>query len=96
VFRLINNTKWEKDLVLCLNDKAVLCGQWTPNGQKFAIGTSCHRCFVGYYEDKNNWWQSEKISGFKSSVISVSWHPSGRVLGIGSSDNSLSLISAVI
>jgi actin related protein 2/3 complex subunit 1A/1B len=26
VFRLSNNNKWEKDLVVCANEKAVLCG----------------------------------------------------------------------
>lgn len=45
-----------KDLVLCTNDKSVLTGCWSANGAKFAVGTSCHRTFIGYYDEKNRWW----------------------------------------
>jgi actin related protein 2/3 complex subunit 1A/1B len=87
---------WEKDLTLVANEKAVVDGSWSPNGQKFVVGTSCHRVFVGYYEDKQKWWQSAKISNNKSTVLSVRWHPSGRVIGVGSSDFTFMLVTAVI
>jgi len=37
-----------------------------------------------------------EITGFKSSVISISFHPSNRVIACGSSDFSLKIITACI
>lgn len=85
----MNNNKWEKDIVICENEKAVLCGQWSPTGLKFAIGTACHHAYVGYYEEKVKWWQTAKIGSFKSSVIAIEWHPSSKVIAIGSCDFSV-------
>lgn len=35
------------------NSRAVLAGEWSPNGNKFAVGGGDHRCFIGYYENEN-------------------------------------------
>jgi actin related protein 2/3 complex subunit 1A/1B len=87
--------------VLVDNDRGIVDGSWSPNGQKFVVGTSCSRVFVGYCEDRHDYeqtkfWQSKKISDNKSTVLSVRWHPSGRVIGVGSSDFTFMLVTAVI
>lgn len=60
-----------KDLVICANEKAILDGCWSPNAKKFAVSTSCHHVYVGYFEERNKWWSSAKISAFKSSVTAI-------------------------
>lgn len=62
----------------------------------FAVGTGCHKIFVGFHEETNNWWNSLKISGFKSSVVCVNFHPSGRVIGAGSTDHSFRIYTCVV
>jgi len=81
--------KWKRDLVVIENSRAALTGKWSPNGKKFAIGSGDHEAYIGEYEQNNNWWNTHKIGKFKSSVISLAFHPSGRVIAIGSMDYSI-------
>jgi len=69
---------------------------WTPNGKKFAVGSGDSKVFIGYWNEGNNWWATEIMSGWKSSVISVAFHPSGKVVAGGSADYSIRLKSCVI
>jgi len=32
------------------NSRALLCGEWSPNGKKFAVGGGDSKCFIGYFE----------------------------------------------
>ncbi|CAD8052581.1 unnamed protein product [Paramecium primaurelia] len=95
VYRNINN-QWNKDLVIITNEKAILSGEWAPNGQKCVVGTACHKAFVLFFEEKNNWWHNQQINCFYSSVTACRFHPSGRVLGLGSTDQTFKLVSCVI
>ncbi|CAK67372.1 unnamed protein product (macronuclear) [Paramecium tetraurelia] len=95
VYRNVNNT-WSKDLVIITNEKAILSGEWAPNGQKCVVGTACHKAFVLFFEEKNNWWHNQQINCFYSSVTACRFHPSGRVLGLGSTDQTFKLVSCVI
>lgn len=78
------------------NNRAILSGGWSRNGKKFAIGAASHKAFIGYYEETQGWWFCDKIRGFKSSVVAVELHPSGRVVATGSTDFSFKLISCYI
>jgi hypothetical protein len=35
------NGRWEKDLTIEKNTRAILTGSWAPNGKKFGLGTGC-------------------------------------------------------
>eukprot|EP01015_Nassula_variabilis_P025397 TRINITY_DN495_c0_g1_i17.p2 TRINITY_DN495_c0_g1~~TRINITY_DN495_c0_g1_i17.p2 ORF type:complete len:363 (-),score=69.51 TRINITY_DN495_c0_g1_i17:34-1122(-) len=93
-----NNEKnnWKPELVLIQQSRAVLCGGWDSDGDKFVVGTGSHKAMVGYYEKRNNWWQKEQIKGFKASVIAIAFHPSGRVVAIGSADQTVKIVSCYI
>ena len=84
--------EWSRDLVIIENQRSALVGVWSKNGKKFGVGSGDHRAFIGYYDPKQSWW----ITGFKSSVISISFHPSNKVIACGSSDFSLKIITACI
>ena len=48
-------------MVYTTNKLSVLCGVWSPNGQKFAIGTSCRSVYVGYYDKQQVLWSTRHM-----------------------------------
>lgn len=96
-----NGTACNKELVYCQNKLSVLHGEWSPNGKKFAMGTSCKRAFVGYYETEQQLWSTIQIkfkegADFQSSVTVIRFHQSGRVMAVGSADFSIKVITCYI
>ena len=88
--------KWRPELVMVDNNRAILAGGWSKDGRKFGVGAGSHRALIGYFDPNNKWWFCEKIRKFKSSVVAVQLHPSGRVVATGSTDFSFKIISCFI
>lgn len=88
--------QWKPSLVILRIERAALCVQWSPDGQKFAVGSSAKCIPVCYYEKDNNWWVSKMIKKHKSSVLSVAWHPNSQILASGSSDFKARVFSAFV
>lgn len=89
--------QWRPALVILQeNNRAITCGGWHEPGNKFCVGTGSHKIFIGYYEKEHNWWHSKKITNFKSTILAVKFHPSGRVIASGCADFSFKLISSYI
>lgn len=53
--------KWEPKLVILRINRAATCVKWSPNGQKFAVGSGSRLISVCYYEEDNDWWVSKHI-----------------------------------
>lgn len=87
---------WKPSLVILRIERAALCVQWSPDGQKFAVGSSAKCVPVCYYEKDNNWWVSKMIKKHKSSVLSIAWHPNSQILATGSSDFKARVFSAFV
>jgi len=87
---------WKPSLVILRIERAALCVAWSPDGQKFAVGSSAKCIPVCYYEKDNNWWVSKMIKKHKSSVLSVAWHPNSQMLASGSSDFKARILSAFV
>ncbi|KAL4570015.1 hypothetical protein LXL04_025664 [Taraxacum kok-saghyz] len=67
---------WVPTLVILRLNRAALCVQWSPKGNKFAVGSGAKTVCICYYEQENNWWVSKLIrKKHDSSVTSVAWHP---------------------
>ncbi|KAL4576662.1 hypothetical protein LXL04_012760 [Taraxacum kok-saghyz] len=67
---------WVPTLVILRLNRAALCVQWSPKGNKFAVGNGAKTVCICYYEQENNWWVSKLIrKKHDSSVTSVAWHP---------------------
>ncbi|KAJ9563235.1 hypothetical protein OSB04_008395 [Centaurea solstitialis] len=67
---------WVPTLVILRLNRAALCVQWSPKGNKFAVGSGAKTVCICYYEQENNWWVSKLIrKRHDSSVTSVAWHP---------------------
>ncbi len=64
-----NNGIWEKGLAVAWNSRSILDGCWSPNGEKFAVGTGCYKTMVGYYNTLSQWWSTMDLLKCKSSVL---------------------------
>ncbi|KAL9644448.1 hypothetical protein ABK040_016575 [Willaertia magna] len=79
--------KWEPTLVLLRVTKAATCCKWSPNEDKFAVGSAAKMVSVCFYEEVNKWYVSKMIKKHKSTVKAVAWHPTDNtLLATGSSD----------
>lgn len=82
-----SNSKWEPSLVLLRINRAATCVKWSPNEDKFALGTSAKLVCVCFFESANNWWVSKHIKKpIKSTITSLDWHPNNMLLACGSTD----------
>ncbi|RLV91024.1 Actin-related protein 2/3 complex subunit 1 [Spathaspora sp. JA1] len=100
-----NALVWEKDiqgeykptLVLLRINRAATCCRWSPNGQKFAVGSSDRVIAVCYYEAENDWWISKHLKKpLKSTITGLDWHPNSVLLACGSTDGHVRVFSAFI
>lgn len=87
---------WKKQQVACQNKLGFLTACWSPNGKKFAVGSSDNKVYLGYFETINNWWTTLTIPGFKASISTLAFHPSSKLLFIGSMDLSAKLLTVDI
>lgn len=100
-----NALVWEQDstgeykptlVLLRINRAATVC-KWSPNGDKFAVGSADRVIAVCYYEEENDWWVSKHLKKpLKSTITSLSWHPNNVLLASGSTDGHVRVFSAFI
>ena len=87
---------WKPSLVILRIERAALDVKWSPDGQKFAVGSSAKCVPVCYYEQENNWWVSKIIKKHKSSVLAIAWHPNSQLVATGASDFRARVFSSYI
>lgn len=89
--------EWVPTLVILRLNRAALCAQWSPGGNKFAVGSGAKTVCICYYEQENNWWVSKLIrKRHNSSVTSVAWHPNNILLATTSTDGKCRVFSTFI
>ncbi|KAM7500206.1 hypothetical protein LguiA_024620 [Lonicera macranthoides] len=89
--------EWVPTLVILRLNRAALCVQWSPLGNKFAVGSGAKTVCICYYEQENNWWVSKLIrKRHDSSVTSVAWHPNNILLATTSTDGKCRVFSTFI
>lgn len=97
VWDLQADGSYKPTLVLLRINRAATCVKWSPNGSKFAVGSSARVISVCYFEDENNWWISKHIKKpLKSTILSIDWHPNNVLLACGSTDSHARVFSAYI
>ncbi|KAI3405020.1 ARC40 [Candida oxycetoniae] len=83
-------------VLLRINRAATVC-RWSPDGQKFAVGSSDRIIAVCYYEAENDWWISKHLKKpIKSTITTLDWHPNGVLLASGSTDGHVRVFSGYI
>lgn len=88
---------WKPTLVLLRINRAATCVKWSPNENKFAVGTAAKLVSVCYFESANDWWVSRHIKKpIKSTVTCIDWHPNNILLACGSTDYKSRIFSTFI
>ncbi|ETV78178.1 hypothetical protein, variant 1 [Aphanomyces astaci] len=88
--------KWKPSLVVLRITRAAMTVKWSPNGKKFAVGSSAKCVSVCYYEQAENWWISKVIKKHKSTVVDVDWHPNSQLLLTASTDMQCRVFAAYV
>ncbi|EGV64669.1 ARP2/3 actin-organizing complex subunit Sop2 [Yamadazyma tenuis] len=87
--------EYKPTLVLLRINKAATCCRWSPNGDKFAVGSNDRIVAICYYEEENDWWVSKHLR-LRSTVTSLDWHPNNVLLAVGSTDGHARVFSTFI
>jgi len=88
---------WRHTLVLLRINRAATCVRWSPQENKFAVGSGAKIISVCYYEKDNDWWVAKHIKKpLKSTVTSLDWHPNNILLAAGSTDFKVRVFSGYI
>jgi actin related protein 2/3 complex subunit 1A/1B len=91
------NGQWRPSLVLLRFKRAATCAQWSADGKKFAVGGSEGLVAIGHFDAANDWWVCKHLKKTISGpVLSLAWHPNGRMVAVGTLEGKLMLTSAFI
>ena len=89
--------EWKPMLVILRISAAATRVEWSPDEQKFAVGSGAKVVPVCYYEEGNNFWVSKMIKeGQRSTVLSVTWHPSMPLLATACTDYKVRIFSSYL
>ncbi|XP_067088974.1 actin-related protein 2/3 complex subunit 1A-A [Osmerus mordax] len=93
----LKDGQWKPTLVLVRINRAATCVKWSPQENKFALGSGARLISVCYFEKENDWWLSKHIKkSIRSTVLSLDWHPNNVLLAAGSADFHCRIFSAYI
>lgn len=88
---------WKHTLVLLRINRAATCVRWSPEENKFAVGSGAKIISICYYETGMDWWVAKHIKKpLKSTVTSIDWHPNNVLLAAGSTDFKVRVYSGFI
>ena len=78
-------------------NRAATCVRWSPDENKFAVGSGAKIISVCYYEKEQNWWVAKHIKKpLKSTITCLDWHPNNILLAAGSTDFKVRVYSGFI
>jgi actin related protein 2/3 complex subunit 1A/1B len=84
-------------LVLLRINRAATCVKWSPEENKFAVGSGARLISVCYFEADNDWWVAKHIKKpIKSTITAIDWHPNNCLLAAGSSGFKVRVYSAYV
>ena len=70
---------------LCLFFRAATCVKWSPDENKFAVGSGARLISVCYFEQEHDWWVAKHIKKpIRSTITALDWHPNNVLLAAGS------------
>lgn len=89
--------KWKPTIVFLRLNRAATCVKWSPEENKFAVGSGAKLISVCYFNEGNNWWVSKHIKKtIKSTVTCLDWHPNNTILVSGSTDFRVRVFSCYV
>ena len=72
-------------LILAFFSRAATCVKWSPEENKFAVGSGARLISVCYFEQEHDWWVAKHIKKpIRSTITALDWHPNNVLLAAGS------------
>ncbi|XP_060076066.1 actin-related protein 2/3 complex subunit 1A-like [Ylistrum balloti] len=97
VWTLQDDGQWKPVLVILRINRAATCVRWSPDENKFAVGSGARIISICYFEEDNKWWVSKHIKKpIRSTVTCIDWHPNNILLAAGSTDFKARVFSGYI
>lgn len=94
---VFENNAWKPTLVILRINRAATCIKWSPNEDKFGVGSGSRLISICYFEQENDWWVSKHIKKpIRSTVTCLDWHPNNVLVAAGSSDFKCRVFSGYI
>ena len=77
---------------------AALCVRWSPDGAKFAVGSSDKSLSACHFDAQNSWWACRSLAKARhtSSIVAVGWHPTSQLLATACMDGVCRVINAML
>jgi len=97
VWVLDENGVWKKTLVLLRINRAATFVRWSPEENKFAVGSGAKIISICYHEKEFDGWVSKHIKKpIQSTITSIDWHPNNILIAAGSTDFKVRVFSAFV
>jgi len=97
VWTLNGGDEWKPTLVILRINRAATCVKWSPNEDKFAVGSGSRLISICYFEEENDWWVSKHIKKpIRSTITCLDWHPNNILLACGSTDFKVRVFSSYV
>ena len=89
--------EWKENFVALRLRRAATCVRWSADGLKFAVGGAEGIVSVGYYEAENDWWVCKHLKSLDGSpVLSLAWHPSGKLLAVATLSGNVEILTTFL
>jgi len=92
----LQGTEWKPMLVILRITAAATSVQWSPDEQKFAVGSGAKIVPICYYEEGNNFWVSKMVKEHQSTILAVAWHPTSPIVATACTDCKCRVFSAYL
>lgn len=97
VWNLQPDGTWKHMLVLLRINRAATCVKWSPEENKFAVGSGARLISVCYFEQEYDWWVAKHIKKpIRPTITTIDWHPNNVLLAAGSSGFKVRVYSGYI
>lgn len=92
----LQGSEWKPMLVILRITAAATSVQWSPDEQKFAVGSGAKIVPICYYEEGNNFWVSKMVKDHQSTVQAVAWHPTSPIVATACVDYKCRVLSVYL
>ena len=89
---------WKKARVILHMNSVATVVKWSPQENKFAVGSGAGIISICYHEKDIDWWMNKHIfkKSISSTITSLEWHPNNYLLAVGFSNFKLKVFSAYV
>jgi len=92
----LEGNEWKPMLVILRITAAATSVQWSPDEQKFAVGSGARTVPICYFEAENNFWVCKMLKGHNSTIQDVGWHPTAPIVATACTDYKCRVFSAYL